>query len=261
MEEKKDTMTTSKKNIFRKKRKIALIIYFAIYVVTIILFLVSVQFESIISVLLFGIILLEIFVGTGYIGKKDEKYKGELESNRLYNLKIQYSKYSFLVNDMVREYLEKMDDKKKEKYGIAIETNYNYLTLFEEKLNWVKTNVMSNPDSFVIATCLMYSLIESHRLEFQKEGFHSEAMTSNIEIALNCALKIISEPITYYQDDKENWISEKHSKVEIRVPEGIRKDCIIYDSIVNTLMQACIHDIQPNIMQFANVLHLIYCCQ
>ena len=45
----------------------------------------------------------------------------------------------------------------------------------------------------------------------------------NLQIALECAFEIISEPITYYQNDSEEWIEEKHSKVKISVPDGIIK--------------------------------------
>ena len=80
----------------------------------------------------------------------------------------------------------------------------------------------------------------------------------NIEIAINCALEIISEPKTYYKDTNGNWVEEKHPKVDIVVPNGLIRDYKLYNRIRNAVYKDRYAHQTTSIMQFSNLLHLIY---
>ena len=80
----------------------------------------------------------------------------------------------------------------------------------------------------------------------------------NLEIAISCALEIISEPKTYYIDSNGDWIEEKHPKVDIVVPNGLIRDSKLYDRIKNAIYNDYYADQKTSIMQFSNLLHLIY---
>lgn len=80
----------------------------------------------------------------------------------------------------------------------------------------------------------------------------------NLNIAINCAFKIISEPSTYYEDDNGKWVEEKYPKVDIVVPDGLIKDSRLYNRIINTIYRDYENNKRTSIMQFSNLLHLIY---
>ena len=117
----------------------------------------------------------------------------------------------------------------------------DFLLAFEDYLNricWEKN--IKKPNSFVQAACLMYSLISEENVD--------DADT--VSFAMNCALEVISEPITYYYQDGV-WVEEKHPKVDIVVDDNL------LDGIKEEIMQDY-KGRKTSIMQTANLLHLIY---
>ena len=69
--------------------------------------------------------------------------------------------------------------------------------------------------------------------------------------------RIISEPTTYYEDNKGLWVEEKHPKVNM-VPKGIIKNSELYERIRSTIYHDEMNDNRTSIMQFSNLLHLVY---
>ena len=129
-------------------------------------------------------------------------------------------------------------------------------------MNWICNNrIVGKPDSFIIASCLMYSLI-SHpviKINILDDAKYLEDIRFNInmDIAMNCVFEIISEPSTYFEE-KGIWVEKKHPKVKIIVPKGLIKDNPLYRRIINTIYRDELADKRTSIMQFSNLLHLIY---
>lgn len=191
---------------------------------------------------------------------KLEKQEAENKQKRLPELKERYRYYVDLVNIQVQETLNKC--LKESLSAFEIDTSLEYLISFENYMEWICRNrIVGKPDSFIIASCLMYSLIDYPIIIFKE----TEAITElediefsiNLDIAMSCAFQIISEPITYYQDNFF-WLEEKHPKVNIVVPNGIIKNSELYQRIISTIYQDDLIDKRTSIMQFSNLLHLIY---
>lgn len=201
--------------------------------------------------------------GYGKILKREKELKRrkiEKEKKILEELKIQYSEYVELVDKKVKERL--MQNISKENFESIINTNCEYLSSFSNKLDWVcKNRIVGKPDSFIVATCMMYSLIEKPKIRIIQsldEETKKKLVYVNIEIAINCALEIISEPKTYYKDTNGNWVEEKHPKVDIVVPNGLIRDYKLYNRIRNAVYKDRYAHQTTSIMQFSNLLHLIY---
>lgn len=189
----------------------------------------------------------------------DEKQKVEEKNKRLQELRIQDKYYIDLVDSQVKNTLNKL---KNELLTVEIDKSLEYLISFSNKVNWIcNTEIVGKPDSFIVASCLMYSLI-SHPVITVNNSDDNEYLEAtvyclNLDIAMNCAFEIISEPSTYFEDNGI-WIEEKHPKVNIVVPNGLIKNCELYQRIINTIYRDELADNRTSIMQFSNLLHLIY---
>ena len=186
-------------------------------------------------------------------------HKKELKDleNRIQHLKMKYIDYVDLVDIKVKEVLNKYNIDSNEVY---IDKSFAYLISFSNKLEWTKNyRITGEPDSFIIASCLMYAIISTHVIEFEKydETDSDLKKTINIELAMNCALEIISEPITYYEGNGV-WVGAKHPKVIISIPKGLIKEEDLFNRIKNTIYTDDEVDNRTSIMQFSNLLHLIY---
>lgn len=192
---------------------------------------------------------------------KEEKQKAEAKEKKLRKLEKQYKYYIDLVNHQVQKTLNQFKDKSL--YAFCIDTSLEYLISFENNKDWIcKTRIVGKPDIFIIASCLMYSIID-HPIITTKgtediAKLEDIKFSINLDIAMNCALQIISEPITYYEDSMGFWVEEKHSKVNIVVPNGLIKNSELYQRIINTIYHDDLADNRTSIMQFSNLLHLIY---
>ena len=146
--------------------------------------------------------------------------------------------------------------------AFEINTSLEYLISFDDYKEWICRNrIIGKPDSFIIASCLMYSLIDHPIITTKGTEEITELedikFTIILDIAMNCALQIISEPSTYYQDNFF-WVEEKHPKVNIVVPKGLIKNSDLYQRIIGTIYRDDLGDKRTSIMQFSNLLHLIY---
>ena len=185
---------------------------------------------------IFAITVIYTVAGNAIVNKVDDKRREEekqAREKRLLELEKRYKYYIDLVNAQKRETFKKIDKELLNIFDINIRPEY--LISFDNYMDWVSKNRISGkPDSFIIASCLMYSLI-----------------------AIGCVFQIISEPITYYEDNL-TWVEEKHPKVNIVVPSGIMKDGTLYQRIIATIYRDELEKKRTSIMQFSNLLYLIY---
>ena len=79
----------------------------------------------------------------------------------------------------------------------------------------------------------------------------------NFNIAMNCAFKLISKPITY---DFENEVltEKKHEKVNISLPKGIFQGDEFKNRIKFAILKDYFDKDYTYILQLSNLLHLIY---
>lgn len=186
---------------------------------------------------------------------KNEKKEKE---DRIEELKKQNKYYINIVYKQIKEILSEIEV---EKIKIEIDTSCKYLIPFLENVEWVCNNrITGKADSFIIATCLMYSIIDHPIILMNKrddEITKKIKIAINMEIAMNSALEIISEPITYIESNGK-WVEEQHPKVNIVVPKGIIKNYELYYRIRNSIYNDDTRNNRISIMQFSNLLHLIY---
>lgn len=195
-------------------------------------------------------------------GAKLEKQKAEAKEKRLLELEEQYKYYIDLVNTQVQEKLNKIKKEFLSAFEINANLNLEYLISFDDYKEWICRNrIIGKPDSFIIASCLIYSLIDHPIITIKETEEIAELETLkfiiNLGIAMGCAFKIIAEPSTYYQDGIF-WVEEKHPKVNIVVPSGLIKNSDLYQRIITAIYYDDVGDKRTSIMQFANLLHLIY---
>lgn len=191
--------------------------------------------------------------------RKDKKKTMEAKKERLLELQNQYAYYVDLVNKQVENTLNNLDNDLLNSFHV--DTNLKYLFSFEDYKNWIcKHRIDGKPDSFIIASCLIYSIVDNPIIIKKEDIFIPDfiSFSINIDIAMNCAFKIISEPITYFKDNEENWIEEQHPKVDIVIPDGIIKDNTLYHRILNSIYWDDSINHKTSIIQFSDLLHLIY---
>ena len=75
--------------------------------------------------------------------------------------------------------------------------NHDYLFYFKNSLEWVCKNRIAEgkPDSFIVATCLLFSLIKLPIIAAKRnsiEKIHATLFKLNLYIAMNCVFEIIS---------------------------------------------------------------------
>ena len=189
---------------------------------------------------------------------KHLKQQEEAKNKRLQELKVQYKYYIDLVNKHVNE---KMNEFKDKSQNFNIDTSLEYLIYFSDEVNRIsKTKIGGKLDSFTLASCLMYSLISHPVITIpskDREYVKSYILAINLDIATNCVFEIISEPITYSEKNGV-WVEEKHPKVNISIQNGIIKDSDLCLRIFNTVYHDELSNKRTSIMQFSNLLHLIY---
>lgn len=194
--------------------------------------------------------------------RKEKEEEAERKNQKLQQLKQQYRNYIHLVDEQTVQTLSKLENISNN-LKLIMTPQSNYLITFSEHLDWVcKNRIAGKPDSFIIATCLMYSLIENPKIVTEKTDYEIQEVerlmfSINLDIAINCALKIISEPTTYYKENDE-WIEEKHPKVTISIPKGIIKNSSLHQRMINAIYQDYHANKMTSIMEFSNLLHLIY---
>ena len=195
------------------------------------------------------------------VGDKRQEEEKQAREKRLLELEKRYKYYIDLVNAQKRETLKKIDKELLNIFDINIRPEY--LISFDNYMDWVSKNRISGkPDSFIIASCLMYSLIDHPIITIKKTEVKNKMLENfkfNIilDIAIGCVFQIISEPITYYEDNL-TWVEEKHPKVNIVVSSGIMKDSTLYQRIIATIYRDELEKKKTSIMQFSNLLYLIY---
>lgn len=192
-------------------------------------------------------------------GIKNEKTENRKKNKRLQELKTQDKYYIDLVDRHVKETLSKLKDKS---LVDMVDTSLEYLISFSDNVNWIcNTRSIEKPDSFIIASCLMYSLISHPVIAVNKlddsEYLQSIRFSINMDVVMSCVFEIISEPSTYFEDNGI-WVEEKHPKVNISVPNGLIKNSELYQRILNSIYWDELSDNRTSIMQFSNLLHLIY---
>lgn len=222
----------------------------------------------------YGIILiiltLTITIVTMYFLVKQSNIESakeeKLEKQRIQKLEIKYANYVKIVEEAIQNMIIKVEKDVpvtilKEPFG------HHYLISFEEYLNWIcKNRITGKPDTFTIASCLMYSLIRKNMIvtsdiKNYNNKIEKLLLTINCQLAFNIALEIISEPITFDKDETNGdyIIPKHHPKKNIVVPEGLIQDSPLYNRIIRNIVKDYIanSDSCP-IMQFANLLQLIY---
>lgn len=191
---------------------------------------------------------------------KDDKKQQVERDKKFQELKIKYKYHIDLINKKVKETLTKF---KEELVDVDIDTSMEYLISFSKNVDWICDNrITGEPDSFIIASCLMYGLLSNPVIKLnnsEQYDFELRAIEKNVNIdmALSCVLEIISEPITYYEENN-TWVEEKHPKVNIVIPKGLIKNNELYQRIQTTILRDELANNRTSIMQFSNLLHLIY---
>ncbi len=187
---------------------------------------------------------------------------GELNPKRLKKLESKYTNYISLVNEEYHNFIKTIDENLTELFKLTKKEENDFIITFNDNLNWVSKNTNnSKPDSFIIASCLMFAIIEK-QLFFSTSHERSKSMRTfvtmaNINIALNCALRLISKPTTYTKINND-CVENKNTQVDIAIPIGIIPNSDLRQRIVETIYNDYLQNRQTSIMQFSNLLHLIY---
>ena len=215
-----------------------------------------------VKVILNSISIIYAVVGYKLIKKsidKEKAQKAEARENQLTKSEKSNKYYVDLVNKQLQETLDRF----KKEFTFVYDTSQEYLICFNDNKEWIcQHRIVGKPDSFIIASCLMDSIMEHHLVILKGDEETAKLkdieISINIDIAINCALEIISCPSTYYEESPGIWVEKKHSKVDIVVPKGLIKDGELFKRIVATIYcDECVHN-RTSIMQFSNLLHLIY---
>lgn len=196
-------------------------------------------------------------------GEKKAEMEYKEKKERIRKLELEYDGFVKIVDEAIEKVLPNAQKEipihiKKEDIG------HRYLIVFEKYYNWVcKNRVTGNPDSFIIASCLMYSLIRKTMIVTDDVKNYNDKIGTmliniNCKLAFDVALQIISEPTTYDMDENGEYMVIKiHPKKKIVVPEGLIEGDSLYDKIVRNLTKDYNENFEP-IMQFAYMLQLIY---
>lgn len=195
---------------------------------------------------------------------KDNAKKSKEKQELLEKLKKRYTSYISLVETEAKkcEQIVKKriatDEISIKEEDVSLKNDYKYLLTFEQYRKSICENrIKGTPDTFILASCLIYALMKNPVIKIEGACKAAEVSVS-LEVAMNCALELISEPSTYYDDGKGNWIEEKHPKVEINIPKGIIRDDDLSSRIETTIFHSWAFGKDIPIMQTSNLLHLIY---
>lgn len=204
---------------------------------------------------MYTIIWITIFVKASF---EKEKQKKQLDEKRLSETEERYKCYIDLVNVQVQKTLEKFGEEVFRAFDVN--TSPEYLISFDDYKDWLcESRVVNKLDIFIIASCLMYSIIDDPIITINGNKRIAELeeleFNINLDVAMNCALQIISEPTTYYDDH--------FAKIEIKTQKVNASDWLIKNSdLYQRITEAIYYDEQEDertsIMQFSNLLRLIY---
>ncbi len=234
-------------------------------VIGLILFLEFVPYFKGIEIIFVILVIIVAIIVTYFCNKQSDvqlEKEEKIEKQRVQKLEVKYANYVEIVNKDIQNMLSKVENNAivKDDFG------HLYLIKFEEYLNWIcKERITGEPDSFIIASCLMYalmhnSMIVTNDIKNYNNEVHTLLTTINCKLAFDVALDVISEPITFNKEKTGEYkIPQKHPKKNILVPVGLIQDVHLYDRILRNIIKDYManSDACP-IMQFSNLLQLIY---
>ncbi len=209
--------------------------------------------HSIVNVIILFVILVLILVVAGFCFIK---YR-ELASIDLYaerkakisDLEDQYNLFLFVVDSIietdVKNLLYEINEPGRPIMKATVH-KHNYLITFEQILNDVsQQSAFVEPDEFLTASCLMYSLLSDLTVKVKDSHTKRISLSNKLKatIAFDCALEVVLNTANV-----TNGISLEQIK-----------DMPIYDNIVCTLIKDyCVSGIMY-VSQFANLLYLLVC--
>ena len=204
---------------------------------------------------MYTIIWITIFVKASF---EKEKQKKQLDEKRLSETEERYKCYIDLVNVQVQKTLEKLGEEVFRAFDVN--TSPEYLISFDDYKDWIcESRVINKLDSFIIASCLMYSIIDDPIITIKGNKRIAELeeleFNINLDVAMNCALQIISEPVAYC-DDHFAKVERKNQKVN--ASDWLNKNSDLYQRITEAIYYDEQEDERTSIMQFSNLLRLIY---
>lgn len=209
----------------------------------------------IVIIIIIGLSIAWYYYFTDKIVEENKK-----QEERILKRKTKYSYYISIVDSIVKDELSKIDDSMVERFKVRTKEDMDYL-------EWISINQMTicgkvyPLNSFIEASCLMYALIYKTRVDFTipkgEENVPDELTFINSRIALNSALKVIEKPITRRKDSFLEIGGEANPSANIFIPKGIDPNNTLYDAIIK-ILNIDIHTDYSKILQFANMLHLIY---
>ena len=196
-------------------------------------------------------------------------YKSNYEENNrilLEDLKNKYSSYISLVDDEITLLLARLKNDEKIFLGDFVSTadDYDYLLTFSKLKNKIHHNkIIDSPDSFILAACLLYALVSKPKLviDLKQSNFSFDFTESelklNLKLAINCAIRIISEPSALYCYSGRK-IEKKYPAAQVLIPTGIFETDHLDSRIEETLLRDFLLGNPPSVMQISNMLFLIY---
>ena len=119
-----------------------------------------------------------------------------------------------------------------------------------------------NLDTFLQASCLVYSLIKHKKLHFNiNDDTPLEILMYNYRLAIDVAMEFIESNriVSYDLDIFGNCSVEKeHKNVKMRIPEGILPESI-YTLLCKSLARQDYYGNKMDILEFSVILQLVYC--
>ena len=239
-----------------------ILLYVILAIIFAIIFFVSVTNEKTNSLLLAIISwLLTVVFFTCFIGETRILYTNKAMLKKEKELRGDYIDYVTLVEKETDKILKCVNDYDYIRLKLFVSNSSNYIDTFHENLKWLKENKnIVNSDKFIIASCLLDSIIRNFVIFSENQNrsnkIYELMLSININLAMSCALELISVPFTYTME--KVLMNKNHEEFHVNIPSGIIDGSDIYQNITNTLFDDYLNDESMSIMQFANILRLIY---
>lgn len=214
--------------------------------------------NKVILVIIFYVYAVVCFTMFAKTISKRKKQEAQIKEKKILEIEERYKCYIDLVNVQVQKTLEKLGEEVFRAFDVN--TSPEYLISFDDYKDWIcESRVVNKLDSFTIASCLMYSIIDDPIITIKGNKRIAELeeleFNINLDVAMNCALQIISEPTTYY-DDHFAKVERKDQKVN--ASDWLNKNSNLYQRITEAIYHDEQEDERTSIMQFSNLLRLIY---
>lgn len=215
--------------------------------------------NKVILVIIFYVYAVVWFTMFAKTTSKRKKQEAQIiKEKKILEIEERYKCYIDLVNVQVQKTLEKLGEEVFRAFDVN--TSPEYLISFDDYKDWIcESRVVNKLDSFTIASCLMYSIIDDPIITIKGNKRIAELeeleFNINLDVAMNCALQIISEPTTYY-DDHFAKVERKNQKVN--ASDWLNKNSDLYQRITEAIYYDELEDERTSIMQFSNLLRLIY---